>query len=114
MIILYLTLFIFMLVILKVIIVKDNFTIGHGTVYGHFYPPKKCLPEDNCFPGYYYRTQKYQNMCDPYGELTRDKIKLQDSCLKSLGNNLPTEKYSIKCNIDTNTLEKNCRWVQNY
>ena len=60
--------------------------IGYGTVYGvHSNPNPNCKSRNDCFPGYYYRSQQYQNMCEPDDpRLTREPINLVDNCVKSL------------------------------
>ena len=48
-------------------------------------PNKNCINNRDFFPGSYFRSEIYQNMCEPkYGALMRDKVGLRDFCLKSL------------------------------
>jgi len=47
--------------------------------------PKNCQAKNNCFPGSYFRSQLYNNMCQPEcGKLNRLPIQLNDNCLKTL------------------------------
>ena len=68
-----------------------------------------CTPENNCFPGSTLRTQVYTNMCEPTDtqHLLRDKIKLQDNCLRSHGNPLNTQNLECKVNIRG---QRKCEW----
>lgn len=87
---------------------KENF--NYGKSFGQYIAPQKCTPENNCFPGAYFRTQAYQNVCDPdYGALTRDKIQLQSDCLRTLGN-YPPHKKRFHCYVDKH-LNRHCSWV---
>ena len=70
---------------------KEKF-LGYGNVFGvHSNPNPNCRISGDCFPGYYYRSQQYQNMCEPADtRLTREKKILIDNCSKSLeGNMIP-------------------------
>lgn len=69
----------------------------------------ECTPENNCFKGSYLRSQVYQNMCSPEGStgLLRDKKKLRDNCLRSLGNPLNTQNLVCKVNIHD---QRKCNW----
>ena len=68
---------------------KENF-LGYGNVFGmHINPNPNCNINNDCFPGYYYRSQKYLNMCEPEDvRLTREPINLIDNCVKSLEGNM--------------------------
>ena len=63
-----------------------NIQTGVGRSFSDYYPPyPACKFNNNCFPGYYYRSQYYNNMCLPrFGELTKDKIQIRDGCLRTL------------------------------
>lgn len=96
----------------------EKFTLGSGQAFGPFTPPDPaCKPDNDCFPGSYFRSQSYQNMCEPEdinkGGLSRDKIKLIDTCVKTLGSQLNSEKYSLKTFKDHKGLE-HCFWKQNF
>jgi hypothetical protein len=58
------------------------FRVDTRTILPNTYP--RCTPENNCFPGTYARTQSYQNVCEPKTGLLRQKIPLQDNCLRKL------------------------------
>ena len=96
--------FIFLFILAGFIQTKEHLT-GYGTVYGvNVNPSPQCDASNNCFPGYYNRTQIYQNMCEPLDTnkrgLLRDKIQLVDGCVKTLGNNMPQPEQNIHCVID--------------
>ena len=64
---------------------NEKFNLGIGKSFGMFYKPEKCLSKDNCFKGAYFRSQLYNNMCEPQtGELLKIPIQLNDQCVKSL------------------------------
>ena len=66
--------------------------LGYGNVFGvHSNPNPNCKINRDCHAGYYYRSQQYQNMCEPNDtRLTRERINLIDNCSKSLeGNMIP-------------------------
>ena len=82
-----------------------NIGSGAGRVFAINYNPSPvCNAENNCFPGYYLRSQEYQNMCEPLdskeGGLLRDKIKSIDGCSRRLGSNLPPIPENITCKLD--------------
>lgn len=83
-----LSIIILLLLIYLIINNKEYFNIqtGVGRSFSNFYPPHPpCLFNNDCFPGYYYRSQYYNNMCPPrFGQLTKEKIQLRDGCLRSL------------------------------
>ena len=83
-----LSIIILVLLIYLILNKKEYFNIqrGVGRSFSYFYPPyPPCKFNNNCFPGYYYRSQYYNNMCMPrFGALTKDKIQLRDGCLRSL------------------------------
>ena len=63
----------------------ERFSIGHGTSFSEFISPEACTPENDCFPGYYYRSQIYQNMCEPRDDrILRKKKDVVDNCLRKL------------------------------
>ena len=68
-----------------------------------------CTPENNCFPGSYLRSQVYQNMCEPTDtqHLLRNKVQIQDNCLRSLGNPLNTKNLECTVNIRD---QRKCNW----
>ena len=68
---------------------KESF-MGYGTVFGgHSNPNPNCRLNNDCHPGYYYRSQQYQNMCEPRDpRLTREPINIVDNCVKSLEGNM--------------------------
>ena len=67
--------------------------LGYGKVFSvHSNPSPKCKYSNDCFPGYYYRSQKYQNICEPKDtRLTRERKNLIDNCSKSLEGNMMLE-----------------------
>ena len=75
-------LFIFTLMLNKQ---KEEY-MGYGTVFGvHTNPNPNCNLANDCHPGYYYRSQQYQNMCQPQDyRLTREPVNLVDNCVKTL------------------------------
>lgn len=106
----------FMLIVLSFIqnYNKENYNVGSGAgrVFSfHNNPSPVCNSENDCFPGYYLRSQEYQNMCEPldsrYGGLLRDKIQSVDGCTRRLGSNLPPIAENIKCYIDENN-QRHC------
>ena len=70
--------------------IKREEYLGYGNVYGiHLNPNPRCNSNNDCFPGYYYRSQKYLNMCEPEDKrLKREKKKLTDNCVRSLEGNM--------------------------
>ena len=101
------------ILIVLIIIIKHNvlegFNLGIGYGFRQYIPPQECTPKNNCFKGAYLRSQAYQNVCPPkYGRLNREKIQLQDDCLRTLGN-YPKPKYMFECNVD-DRLNRRCRW----
>jgi len=96
-----------------VVIVKSNiletFNLGIGYGFREYIPPGECTPENNCFKGAYLRSQAYQNVCPPkLGALNREKVNLQDDCLRTLGG-YPKTKYMFECNVDRH-LNRHCKW----
>lgn len=96
----------------------EKFTLGSGQGFSHYTPPiPNCTPENNCFPGSYFRSQVYQNMCEPkdveHGGLSREKIDLLDNCVKSLGSQLNDIKYSYKTFEDDHGIQHSY-WKQNF
>ena len=76
--------------------------MGYGNVFGiHTNPNPNCRQNNDCFPGYYYRSQQYQNMCEPIDHrLTREPVSLVDNCVKTLEGNMVNNR---PCNY-------NCWW----
>lgn len=96
----------------------EKFTLGAGQAFSNYTEPiPPCSPKNNCFPGAYFRSQIYQNMCEPInieqGGLSREKKYLKDDCVKRLGSQLEEEKYSFKTFKDDRGIEHNY-WKQNF
>ena len=96
----------------------EKFTLGNGQSFGPYTPPQPpCTPGNNCFPGSYFRSQSYQNMCEPAtineGGLSKDKVQLIDNCVKTLGSQINNEKYEYKCFKDKRGVD-HCYWKQNF
>ena len=87
--ILCILLLIFILIIFLRKSTQENY-LGYGNVYGfHINPNPICENNEDCFPGYYYRSQKYQNMCEPKDmRLTKEPLNLVDNCSKTLEGNM--------------------------
>jgi hypothetical protein len=86
-------LYVLILVLLFLLLILNNRKekfIGYGTVFGvHTNPNPNCKLCNDCHPGYYYRSQQYQNMCEPIDtRLTREPVNLVDNCVKSLDGNM--------------------------
>lgn len=79
------------------------------TLPRNYFQQKPCTPENNCFPGNYARTQIYQNVCEPNHGLLRQKIPLDDTCQRTLGDHMSTEQHYYVCNVDKH-LKRHCRW----
>mgnify|MGYP001238544399 CR=1 FL=1 len=61
---------------------KENY-LGYGTTFGNFYKPiPNCKINNNCFPGYYFRSQEYSNLCEPQSGLLKVKKQLCSSCTR--------------------------------
>ena len=84
----YIIILLLIIIIFVLICVKNNqeyFSVGHGGGFGQFYKPiPKCNSNNNCFPGYYFRSQSYQNMCEPCEGLLKTKRSNNNNCLRSL------------------------------
>lgn len=96
----------------------EKFTLGQGQAFGPYTPPHPpCTSETDCFPGSYFRSEVYQNMCEPKeineGGLSKDKVQLLDTCVKTLGSQLNNKKYSYKCFKDKRGVD-HCYWKQNF
>ena len=76
---------------------------------GHLPPP--WTPENDCFPGNYFRSQLYQNVCQPQQGLLRQKIPLQDNCQRGLGGKMSPDKNYYLCSVDKH-LNRRCKWVK--
>ena len=67
---------------------RDYFNIQTGVKRGFsvvMAPNKNCINKINFFPGSYFRTEIYENMCEPkYGGLLREKVRVRGSCLRKL------------------------------
>ena len=84
----------------------DIYTLPHGYLVNN-----PCLPENNCFPGSYARTQIYQNVCEPNYGLLRQKIPLDDTCQRILGDHMSTPQHYYVCDVDKH-LRRTCRWIK--
>ena len=73
---------------IKIFYVKEKFNVQSGVARGYsqvFSPFPRCLNSENCFAGSYFRSEVYNNICQPRcGELNREKRHLRDTCLRSL------------------------------
>lgn len=58
--------------------------LGCGKSFSRYYSPEKCLTQNNCFKGSYCRSQVYQDVCQPQGQLNRVKKSLRTDCVKQL------------------------------
>ncbi len=69
---------------------KEKFITAEGKSFSYFYDPyPRCSPKNNCFPGYYFRSQLYQNMCEPDNiNLLREKRNVIDTCVRTLDSNI--------------------------
>ena len=96
------------LVLIFVYILNNNIFELFNPLYFRFDPSLvkylNCSPKNNCFPGSYWNYQKYQNVCEPDFGLYRQKIPLQDNCLRSL-----SRERKLICPIN-NHLQRNCFW----
>ena len=84
-----LILIVFCLLLYKIFNLNEGFNIQTGVPRGFsnvLSPYPRCLNSNNCFPGYYLRSELYNNMCSPprFGELTKYPISLQNCCLRKL------------------------------
>ena len=87
-IILILLIIIFLVVILYNNNINENFSVGYGTGFAQFYKPyPKCDSNNNCFPGYYYRSEIYSNLCEPQQGLLKTKRNLNSNCTRQLNKN---------------------------
>ena len=86
----FLSLLLVVVLIILLIINKgrDDFNVQCGVKRGFsnvLLPNKNCNSNNNCFKGHYFRSEIYENMCEPkYSALMRDKIGLRDFCLRRL------------------------------
>ena len=81
-----LLLFLIIILITYINIYKnEKFNLGVGKSFGKFYFPEKCQHKDNCFKGAYFRSQLYNNMCEPAtGKLLKIPVQLNDDCVNFL------------------------------
>jgi hypothetical protein len=64
---------------------QENFAVGYGTTFGEFHKPiPNCEFNNNCFPGYYFRSQLYSNMCEPSCGLLKTKRNIRENCYRTL------------------------------
>lgn len=64
---------------------NEKFNLGIGKSFGMFYKPENCHSKDNCFKGAYFRSQHYNNMCEPStGKLLKIPVQLNDNSVKFL------------------------------
>jgi len=84
--ILFLSVIIMILMILIVnLFNKESFNTYDGLTFGYYYPPQKCDSNNYCFPGTYFRSELYSNMCEPrYGGINKIPIQSQDDFLRTL------------------------------
>ena len=72
----------------------ENFNLGIGKSFSNYYNPQSCEIDNNCFKGAYFRSQLYNNMCEPQNSnLLREKKPLKDFCLRTLGNHISKNLY---------------------
>jgi hypothetical protein len=108
----YILCFAVILILTYILSSNSEHMVGYGTIYGvHSNPSPKCELDNDCFPGFYNRTQIYQNMCEPLDTdrrgLLREKRNVVDGCVKTLGNNLPALPNNIHCDIDADN-QRHC------
>jgi hypothetical protein len=65
---------------------RETIYIHKPNAFSKYIPPDKCVPEDNCFPGTYNRTEVYNNICSPDEphKLNRLPVELRDKCARKL------------------------------
>ena len=101
----------FTLIVLLFYIINNNiFELFYPKYFG-FDPSlvnfsQKCNSNNYCYPGSYFRSQIYQNMCQPNQGLLRQKIPLQNNCFKSLER--PPKKFICRINKH---LQRKCQWI---
>ena len=83
--VLYATVLVLFLLLIFLNYKKEEY-MGYGTVFGvHSNPNPYCNLNNDCHPGYYYRTQQYSNMEEPLdNRLTRERKHVVDNCVRSL------------------------------
>ena len=83
-----LLLVVILIVIIIVNKVREDFNLQCGVKRGFarvIKPHPNCDSDNNCFPGSYFRSEIYENMCEPrYGGLMKEKINLRGNCLRTL------------------------------
>lgn len=62
----------------------EYFGPGVGKSFGGYYSPENCEAKNNCFRGSYFRSQIYQDVCQPLYGLNRSKKLLRSKCSKQL------------------------------
>ena len=86
----FLSLLLVIVLIILLIVSKgrDSFNIQTGVKRGFsnvISPNHSRIDHRYLFPGSYLPIQNYENMCEPRcGGLLREKVKLRDSCLRTL------------------------------
>ncbi len=70
---------------------KENFSLGYGKgFYQYIKPDSNCDVNNDCYPGSYFRSQLYENMCEPHYGLLKTKRNINDNCLRTLDKRLST------------------------
>lgn len=65
--------------------INEGFSVGYGTSFSEFITPQPCSSNNDCYPGYYFRSQQYQNICEPQDmRILRKKRDLQDVCVREI------------------------------
>jgi hypothetical protein len=62
----------------------EYFGPGVGKSFGVYHSPENCEAKNNCFKGSYFRSQIYQDVCQPLCGLNRSKKQLRSNCIKRL------------------------------
>ena len=55
-----------------------------GKSFARYYKPQTCNTHDDCFRGSVWRSEIYQDVCQPPGKLNRTKNPLITDCIKRL------------------------------
>ena len=86
----FLSLLLVIVLIILIIVNKghENFNLQSGVKRGFsqvLTPYPYCDSNKDCFPGSYFRTEIYENMCEPKcSGMLREKIAVKGSCLRKL------------------------------
>ena len=81
--------FVIVVLLIYLIFTRDStetIYIHKPNAFGEYVSPDRCVPENNCFPGTYNRTEVYNNICSPEEphKLNRLPVALQDKCTRKL------------------------------